>query len=273
MRPLSISRAAAIRSRPASTPTSTTRAPMRLSASAPLPKSTCRTMTGSSGRSGRWPASAASSIRNIPPPAAARANIQVRIFDAINGALAKALPERAMGAFSHWANPIFGGVHDDTGRPWVMYDLIFGGYGGRVRQGRPRRRFARFSTRPICRSRCTRPATPSCSIASSSSPIPAAREDIAAVAEFARTLRSCAPAPPSPCSATAIALPPYGLFGGQPGRRGQTLLVRDGETQRSARRSAGSSSATTSSASASPAPAVMARRRTRSQSAAPRSQT
>src|SRR3984893_7518946 len=65
-----------------------------------------------------------------PAPSSGRANIQIRSFDAINGALANALPERVMGAFSHWANPIFGGVHDETGRPWVMYDLIFGGYGG-----------------------------------------------------------------------------------------------------------------------------------------------
>jgi N-methylhydantoinase B len=56
--------------------------------------------------------------------------LQIRIFDTINGALAQALPHRAMGAFSHWSNPNIGGIDDRTGRPFVMYDLSLAGYGG-----------------------------------------------------------------------------------------------------------------------------------------------
>ena len=67
----------------------------------------------------------------FPTPSGGRAILQVRIFDAINGAIAKALPHRAMGAFSHWSNPNFGGLHDETGLPFVMYDLSLAGYGGR----------------------------------------------------------------------------------------------------------------------------------------------
>jgi N-methylhydantoinase B len=67
----------------------------------------------------------------FPAPSGGRAVLQVRIFDAINGAMAKALPHRAMGAFSHWSNPNFGGTDDRTGQPFVMYDLSFAGYGGR----------------------------------------------------------------------------------------------------------------------------------------------
>ena len=33
---------------------------------------------------------------------------------------------------SHWCNPNLGGLDDATGKPFVIYDLIFGGYGGRV---------------------------------------------------------------------------------------------------------------------------------------------
>jgi N-methylhydantoinase B len=65
-----------------------------------------------------------------PAPSGGRASVQVRIFDTINGALSKCVPDRAMGAFTHWGNPKIGGV-DDTGKRWIMYDLIFGGYGGR----------------------------------------------------------------------------------------------------------------------------------------------
>ena len=68
----------------------------------------------------------------FPAASGGRAVVQVRIFDAINGALAQALPHRAMGAFSHWSNPNIGGLDDGTGKPFVMYDLTFAGYGGRA---------------------------------------------------------------------------------------------------------------------------------------------
>ncbi len=66
-----------------------------------------------------------------PAAGGGRASLQVRIFDAINGAMSQVVPERAMGAFSHWANPKIGGVDPETGTRWIMYDLILGGYGGR----------------------------------------------------------------------------------------------------------------------------------------------
>ncbi len=65
----------------------------------------------------------------FPAPSSGRAAVQIRIYDAINGALAQAVPGRAMAAFSHWSNPKIGGVDERTGRRFVMYDMIFGGYG------------------------------------------------------------------------------------------------------------------------------------------------
>jgi N-methylhydantoinase B len=67
----------------------------------------------------------------FPAPSGGRPILQIRIYDTINGALAKALPRRAMGAFSHWSNPNIGGIDDRTGRPFVMYDVSLAGYGGR----------------------------------------------------------------------------------------------------------------------------------------------
>jgi N-methylhydantoinase B len=67
----------------------------------------------------------------FPAPSGGRPILQIRIFDTINGALAKALPHRAMGAFSHWSNPNIGGIDDRSGRPFVMYDVSLAGYGGR----------------------------------------------------------------------------------------------------------------------------------------------
>ena len=67
----------------------------------------------------------------FPAPSGGRPILQIRIFDTINGALAQAMPHRAMGAFSHWSNPNIGGIDDRTGRPFVMYDVSLAGYGGR----------------------------------------------------------------------------------------------------------------------------------------------
>jgi N-methylhydantoinase B len=67
-----------------------------------------------------------------PAPSGGRAIIQIRIFEVINRALAKALPDKAFSAFSHWSNPNIGGVDPATGKPFVMYDLMFGGYGARA---------------------------------------------------------------------------------------------------------------------------------------------
>lgn len=66
-----------------------------------------------------------------PAPSGGRAAVQIRIYEAIAGAMAQALPGRAMAGFSHWSNPNIGGVDDRTGKPFVMYDLLLGGYGGR----------------------------------------------------------------------------------------------------------------------------------------------
>ncbi len=68
----------------------------------------------------------------FPAPSSGRAVNQVRIFEVINGALAQVLPQKAMGAFSHWTNVNIGGIDDRTGRPFVFYDVLFGGYGGRA---------------------------------------------------------------------------------------------------------------------------------------------
>lgn len=67
----------------------------------------------------------------FPAASGGRASVQVRIFDAVNGAMSKAVPERTRGAFTHWCNPNIGSDHRSKSR-WVMYDLMFGGYGGRA---------------------------------------------------------------------------------------------------------------------------------------------
>ncbi|MFG1357961.1 hydantoinase B/oxoprolinase family protein [Xanthobacter pseudotagetidis] len=64
-----------------------------------------------------------------PAPSGGRAAVQIRIFEATNGALAKVLPGKTMGAHAHWSNPNISGIDDRTGRQFLQYDLIFGGLG------------------------------------------------------------------------------------------------------------------------------------------------
>lgn len=74
------------------------------------------------------------SFLNPRPPAGGgpRALICYRIFEAVLGALAPALPERVAAAASHMANPTFGGWDRARGRSFVAYELVLSGTGARA---------------------------------------------------------------------------------------------------------------------------------------------
>lgn len=70
---------------------------------------------------------------NPRPPAGGgpRAVICYRIFEAVLGAMAAAVPERVVAAGSHFANPTFGGFDPRQNRSFVAYELVLSGTGGR----------------------------------------------------------------------------------------------------------------------------------------------
>ncbi len=74
------------------------------------------------------------SFLNPVPPAAlgGRALMNQRIVELIFGALAQVMPERVCAASGQWLNPIFGGTHPQTGRPFIFYDYVMAGVGARV---------------------------------------------------------------------------------------------------------------------------------------------
>jgi N-methylhydantoinase B len=74
------------------------------------------------------------SFLNPRPPAGGgpRAVICYRIFEAVIGALAPALPERVAAAASHFANPTFGGWDRARKRRFVAYELVLSGTGARA---------------------------------------------------------------------------------------------------------------------------------------------
>jgi N-methylhydantoinase B len=73
------------------------------------------------------------SFLNPRPPAGGgpRAVFCYRLFDAIIGALAPALPGRVTAAGSHFANPTFGGWDPRRGRRTVVYELVLSGTAAR----------------------------------------------------------------------------------------------------------------------------------------------
>lgn len=166
-----------------------------------------------------------------PAPSGGRAGVQVRIFDAINGALAPAAPNRAIAAFSHWANPNIGGADDGSGKPFVMYDLIMGGYGGSAARDGSEALSPVFNGRniPIEVHEAENPIVVRC------------LELIPDSGGAGRHRGGCAVRKDIELRAPHATLthltdrhrfPPYGIDGGAPGALGETILMRDGEEHR-----------------------------------------
>lgn len=66
-----------------------------------------------------------------PAPSGGRAVNSHRIYETCMGALAQAVPERAIAATSHFYNPNFGGMHPATGRAFICWESVIGGVGAR----------------------------------------------------------------------------------------------------------------------------------------------
>ena len=73
------------------------------------------------------------SLFNPRPPAAVgpRAIMQQRMVDTILLAMSKAAPDRVIANSSHWANPNYGGIDPATDKPFVYYEMLIGGVGAR----------------------------------------------------------------------------------------------------------------------------------------------
>lgn len=162
-----------------------------------------------------------------PAAGGGRASLQVRIFETINGAMAQAVPDRAMGAFTHWSNPKFGGTDPRTGKRWIMYDLILGGFGGR-------------STKDGAEALCPvfNCANVPVEVHETNNPIRVSRFELIPDSGGAGRFRGgCGIRKDVELLAgdATVVLggdrhknAPYGLFGGGPGTTARTVLLRDG---------------------------------------------
>jgi N-methylhydantoinase B len=67
----------------------------------------------------------------FPAPCAARAILVPRIIDTVMGALSTPLPTRAIAAASQFVNTLAGGRNPRTGRPFVSFQIMTGGFPAR----------------------------------------------------------------------------------------------------------------------------------------------
>ncbi len=67
----------------------------------------------------------------FPTAVGGRAIVNQRLFEVVMGALSQAIPNKVITAASHWANPNFGGFNSRTGKQFVCYEIVVGGFGAR----------------------------------------------------------------------------------------------------------------------------------------------
>ena len=165
------------------------------------------------------------SLLNPRPPAGGgpRAVICYRTFEAVIGALAPALPKRVSAAASHMANPTFGGWDRRHGRRFVAYELVLSGTGARA-------------TRDGCEAMAWAFNAANIPVEAQEARHPLVIERFELIPDSGgagtfrggcgvrRDMRFLADEGKLTNLSDRQKFPPYGLFGGQPGRAGRTVI-------------------------------------------------
>jgi N-methylhydantoinase B len=165
------------------------------------------------------------SFLNPRPPAGGgpRAIICYRVFEAVIGALAPALPARAVAASSHFANPTFGGFDPRRNRRFVAYELVLSGTGARAGKDGAEALASAFNASNI-----------PVEAQEANHPIIVERfefiQDSSGAGRFRggsgvrRDMKFLAREGKLTNLAERQRFAPYGLFGGRPGARGRTVI-------------------------------------------------
>ncbi len=169
------------------------------------------------------------SFLNPRPPAGGgpRAIICYRVFEAVIGALAPALPERVVAASSHFANPTFGGRDRARGRPFVAYELVLSGTGARATKDGCEAMASAFnaSNIPVEAQEATQPIVVERFELMRDSAGPGTWRGGSGIR---RDLRFLADDGKLTNLSERQRFAPYGLFGGRPGRLARTVINPDG---------------------------------------------
>ena len=165
------------------------------------------------------------SFLNPRPPAGGgpRAILCYRTFEAVLGALAPALPDRVVAAGSHFANPTFGGWDRRRRRRFVNYELVLSGTGARPTKDGVEAMCSAFNASNI-----------PVEAQEANHPVLVERfglvQDSAGAGRFRggcgirRDIRFLADDGKFTNLSDRHRFRPYGLFGGQPGELGRTII-------------------------------------------------
>jgi N-methylhydantoinase B len=165
------------------------------------------------------------SFLNPRPPAGGgpRAILCYRTFEAVLGALAPALPDRVVAAGSHFANPTFGGWDRRRQRRFVNYELVLSGTGARPTKDGVEAMCSAFNASNI-----------PVEAQEANHPVLVERfgliQDSAGAGRFRggcgirRDIRFLADDGKFTNLSDRHRFRPYGLFGGQPGELGRTVI-------------------------------------------------
>jgi N-methylhydantoinase B len=158
-----------------------------------------------------------------PAPCGGRAVTSHRIYEVVMGALAKATPQRVIAATAHFFNPNIGGTHPRTGRPFICWESVIGGIGARANKDGVEATSSPWNGTNV-----------PIEIQESHNPVLIERlelrQDSAGPGRFRggcglrKDLRMLADGGTLTNLGDRHVFPPYGLFGGHPGRLGRTLL-------------------------------------------------
>ncbi len=164
-----------------------------------------------------------------PAPCGGRAVTSHRIYEVAMGALAKAVPDRAIAATSHFFNPNIGGTHPKTGRQFICWESVIGGIGARATKDGVEATSSPWNGTNV-----------PVEIQESRNPVMIERveliQDSAGPGEFRggcgirKDLRVLADRVTLYNLGDRHVFPPYGLSGGKPGRLGSTTLNHDRRT-------------------------------------------
>jgi N-methylhydantoinase B len=161
-----------------------------------------------------------------PAPCGGRAVTSHRIYEVAMGALAKAVPDRAIAATAHFFNPNIGGTHPKTGRQFICWESVIGGIGARATKDGVEATSSPWNGTNV-----------PVEIQESRNPVMIERveliQDSAGAGEFRggcgirKDLRVLADRVTLYNLGDRHVFPPYGLSGGKPGRLGSTTLNHD----------------------------------------------
>ncbi len=160
-----------------------------------------------------------------------RAIVCHRVFEVVIGALAQAVPEDVVAACSHFANPTWGGFDPARGRRFVTYELVFGGTGARAHRDGVEAMSSPFnaSNIPAEALEITQPAVverfeivPDTGGAGEFRGGCAVRRDVRVLGEKVKFSNL----------SERQRFRPYGLFGGEPGALGRTVVNPDTDHER-----------------------------------------